>query len=136
MLTTHLQARYLAYLDNKLIPATHLSRREQEREIEEFEGAARLYKPLSGILANRFAPAKGMKSISSSCLSPHMTATTSAGLPDAAEAAAVTPPEPVDDRKEAVKQKKFGKLTREDEEWHPDRLLCKRFNIPDPYPRV
>uniref|UniRef100_A0A087X5V2 Uncharacterized protein n=1 Tax=Poecilia formosa TaxID=48698 RepID=A0A087X5V2_POEFO len=28
----------------------------------------------------------------------------------------------------------FGKLTRETLEWHPDRLLCKRFNVPDPYP--
>ncbi len=29
----------------------------------------------------------------------------------------------------------FGKLTRETFEWHPDRLVCKRFNSPDPYPR-
>lgn len=28
----------------------------------------------------------------------------------------------------------FGKLTRDTFEWHPDKLLCKRFNVPDPYP--
>ncbi|TTK32047.1 WD repeat-containing protein 88 [Bagarius yarrelli] len=28
----------------------------------------------------------------------------------------------------------FGTLTRETMEWHPDKLLCKRFNVPDPYP--
>ena len=28
----------------------------------------------------------------------------------------------------------FGKLTRERYEWHPDRVLCKRFNIANPYP--
>lgn len=30
--------------------------------------------------------------------------------------------------------KMFGKLTRDTFEWHPDKLLCKRFNVPDPYP--
>jgi len=30
--------------------------------------------------------------------------------------------------------KMFGKLTRETVEWHPDKLLCKRFNIANPYP--
>ena len=28
----------------------------------------------------------------------------------------------------------FGRLTRERFEWHPDRVLCKRFNIANPYP--
>lgn len=40
----------------------------------------------------------------------------------------------VDDKQAAVKMKMFGKLTRETFEWHPDKLLCKRFNVPDPYP--
>lgn len=30
--------------------------------------------------------------------------------------------------------KMFGKLTRKTFEWHPAKLLCKRFNIPEPYP--
>ena len=37
---------------------------------------------------------------------------------------------------EKVKMKMFGSLTRETREWHPHRLLCKRLNIPDPYPQV
>ena len=28
----------------------------------------------------------------------------------------------------------FGRLTRERFEWHPDRVLCKRFNVANPYP--
>lgn len=40
----------------------------------------------------------------------------------------------MDDKQAAVAMKIFGKLTRETFEWHPDRLLCKRFNVPDPYP--
>ncbi|XP_019510020.1 PREDICTED: G patch domain-containing protein 1 [Hipposideros armiger] len=40
----------------------------------------------------------------------------------------------VNDKQSAVKMKMFGKLTRDTFEWHPDKLLCKRFNVPDPYP--
>lgn len=40
----------------------------------------------------------------------------------------------VDDKQTAVNMKMFGKMTRETLEWHPDKLLCKRFNVPDPYP--
>ena len=40
----------------------------------------------------------------------------------------------VNDKQSAVKLKPFGKLTRDTSEWHPDKLLCKRFHVPDPYP--
>ena len=39
-----------------------------------------------------------------------------------------------DSRAKAASMKMFGKLTRETVEWHPDKLLCKRFNIANPYP--
>lgn len=28
----------------------------------------------------------------------------------------------------------FGKMTQTVEEWHPDNLLCRRFNVPNPFP--
>ncbi len=34
----------------------------------------------------------------------------------------------------AAREKKFGKLTRVEYEWRPHNLLCKRFNVPNPYP--
>jgi len=37
-------------------------------------------------------------------------------------------------RAKAASMKIFGKLTRETVEWHPDKLLCKRFNVANPYP--
>lgn len=40
----------------------------------------------------------------------------------------------LDDKKQAVEMKLFGNLTRESYEWHPHRLMCKRFNVPNPYP--
>ena len=42
--------------------------------------------------------------------------------------------QPESDAVQAAKADMFGILTRQVEEWHPHRVLCKRFNIPDPYP--
>lgn len=40
-----------------------------------------------------------------------------------------------DDKESSSKDKTTsGKPSRETLEWHPDKLLCKRFNVPDPFP--
>jgi len=52
----------------------------------------------------------------------------------APEREAVTVKDPTEDPKVAAKMNLFGKLTHTVVEWHPDKLLCKRFNIKDPYP--
>lgn len=44
--------------------------------------------------------------------------------------------EPTAEQLEAVKRKQFGRLTRNVVEWHPHRMLCKRFGVADPYPDV
>ena len=44
------------------------------------------------------------------------------------------PDENKPDDKKAAEMGMFGKLTRKSVEWHPEKILCKRFNIPDPYP--
>lgn len=38
------------------------------------------------------------------------------------------------ERVKAAEMKIYGQLTREDMEWHPHNLLCRRFNVPNPYP--
>lgn len=38
------------------------------------------------------------------------------------------------DSEKAAKLGLFGKLTRQTHDWYPGSLLCKRFNIPEPYP--
>jgi G patch domain-containing protein 1 len=35
----------------------------------------------------------------------------------------------------AAADKKYGKLTRVEFEWRPHSVLCKRFNVPNPYPK-
>ncbi|CAK6978655.1 G patch domain-containing protein 1 isoform X2 [Scomber scombrus] len=88
---------------------------ERSREREEFVRASILYRPTSSSLSSRFTRAKTEE--------------------DAAVVEVNRDEEgDVDDKQAAVKMKMFGKLTRETFEWHPDKLLCKRFNIPDPYP--
>ncbi|KAJ8407905.1 hypothetical protein AAFF_G00269490 [Aldrovandia affinis] len=120
----HKQARYDMYisklkqgdkdpLECSLDPG--MTEWERGRERDEFVRAAMLYKPSSSSLSNRF---------------------TSAKTEDDGNTVEVPRDQEgdVDDKQAAVKMKMFGKLTRDTFEWHPDKLLCKRFNIPHPYP--
>ncbi|KAG7239576.1 hypothetical protein INR49_028727 [Caranx melampygus] len=118
------QARYELYLsrlrqgdkdalEQSLDPG--MTEWERSREREEFVRASILYRPTSSSLSSRFTRAKQQED------------------EDTVE---VTQDQEgdMDDKQAAVKMKMFGKLTRETLEWHPDKLLCKRFNVPDPYP--
>ncbi|XP_018426247.1 PREDICTED: G patch domain-containing protein 1 [Nanorana parkeri] len=88
---------------------------EQSREREEFMRSAMLYKPTNSSLSSRFTRGK------------HEDNSDSVEVPRDEES-------DLNDKSAAVKMKMFGRLTRDRFEWHPDKLLCKRFNIPDPYP--
>ncbi|CAB1448799.1 unnamed protein product [Pleuronectes platessa] len=89
---------------------------ERSREKEEFVRSSILYRPTSSSLSSRFTRAKDKES------------------EDNTVEVSRDQESDVDDKQAAVKMKMFGKLTRETFEWHPDKLLCKRFNVPDPYP--
>ena len=41
-----------------------------------------------------------------------------------------------EDKVQAVKMGMFGAMTRETFEWHPHPLLCRRMNVPEPYPQL
>ncbi|XP_033626324.1 G patch domain-containing protein 1-like [Asterias rubens] len=88
---------------------------ERQKETEEFNRAASLYRPLSGLMATRFVTAKN---------------------DDNDDKVDVQAEEGGDksEQAKAAEMKMFGKLTRDSMEWHPDSLLSKRFNIPHPYP--
>ncbi|KAM7424785.1 hypothetical protein PAMA_000916 [Pampus argenteus] len=88
---------------------------ERSREREEFVRASILYRPTTSSLSSRFTRAKNQEDED----------TVEVSRDDEGD---------VDDKQAAVTMKMFGKLTRETFEWHPDKLLCKRFNVPDPYP--
>lgn len=88
---------------------------EKERERVEFEQASRLYQPLSGILSDRFVSASQPEDVNSPLPSMKKDVDNDS------------------DQRAAVKLKMFGRLTREESEWRPCSLLCKRFNIPELY---
>ncbi|NXX81384.1 GPTC1 protein, partial [Urocolius indicus] len=88
---------------------------ERGREREEFFRAAMFYKSSSSTLSSRFTRAKYEDDVDK------------VEVPRDQE-------NDLDDKETAVKMKMFGKLTRDKFEWHPEKLLCKRFNVPDPYP--
>jgi G patch domain-containing protein 1 len=90
---------------------------EKERERVEFEQAARLYQPLSGVMGDRFVSASQPEDLDSS-------------LPSVSKAV-----ESDLEQKAAAKLKLFGHLTRQESDWRPCSLLCRRFNIPELYPR-
>ncbi|NXF08101.1 GPTC1 protein, partial [Smithornis capensis] len=100
-------------LERFLDPA--LTEWERGREQEEFLRAAAFYRSSHSTLAARFTRAKYEDDVDT------------VEVPRDQE-------NDIDDKQTAVKMKMFGKLTRDKFEWHPDKLLCKRFNVRDPYP--
>ncbi|XP_036886644.1 G patch domain-containing protein 1 isoform X3 [Sturnira hondurensis] len=88
---------------------------ERGRERDEFARAALLYASSHSTLSSRFTHAKEEDD------------SDQVEVPRDQE-------NDVSDKQSAVKMKMFGKLTRDTFEWHPDKLLCRRFNVPDPYP--
>ncbi|BFZ12862.1 hypothetical protein BsWGS_15901 [Bradybaena similaris] len=116
------QARYDTYLASlkqgisdpySAIGSSHLTEWEKARERDEFSKAAKIFRPMSALMSSRFV--RG------------------AMIDDKPEAPVDTENEKSDQMK-AAEMKMFGKLTREEFEWHPDKLLCRRFNVPNPYP--
>ncbi|XP_028400200.1 G patch domain-containing protein 1-like [Dendronephthya gigantea] len=120
------QARYESFLESRKTGKESnapsdlrcsLTEWEREREKEEFSRSAMLYQPLKGDIAARFTRGRNIDD----------------DLPDKNQSKST-----VDENKsveeKAAEMKMFGKLTRKTFEWHPAKLLCKRFNIPEPYP--
>ena len=92
---------------------------ERQRELDEFACASVLYRPLSNAISSRFTRAS---IITTDIENKHENKTSSE-----------TDSDKPDDVK-AAKLGMYGKLTRTIIDWYPDKILCKRFNIPDPYP--
>lgn len=115
-----LQARYEAFLRGRRQQVPGLSERDAAAELREFQQAARLYKPMTKVMAQRFQPA---------------TENFDDTLGEEEKAALAAGEAPAPEVK-AARQKAFGSATRTVVEWHPHRLLCKRFGVPDPYPMV
>uniref|UniRef100_UPI00358F16C2 G patch domain-containing protein 1 isoform X2 n=1 Tax=Myxine glutinosa TaxID=7769 RepID=UPI00358F16C2 len=115
------QTRYAEFLQtlkagkSEKAVASGLTEWEREREKEEFAQAAAIFRPLHAAMAARFTSG-------------------SEGTEEDKVEVPIQEETDSSEKTNAAKLKMFGKLTREELEWHPDPLLCKRFNVPNPYP--
>ena len=82
--------------------------------MEEFARASILFRPMSSFISSRFT--RGTESSES------------------IEKGDKKQEDQIPDCEKAAKLGMFGKMTRTTYEWHPSAILCRRFNVPHPYP--
>ncbi|KAI1121273.1 hypothetical protein F5Y10DRAFT_256663 [Nemania abortiva] len=119
------RGRYRAYLEyaagfTKTIPSRPAGMKAQDwaRELREFVSCARIFKPMTGLMASRFTTS---------------TAKSSAGAAGGGGDLLHIPPEkPKDPAEEAARLGMYGAMTRTVTDFYPTRLLCKRFNVRPP----
>lgn len=97
-------------------------------EMKEFAHAAQIFKPMTGAMATRFISSVSAPQLASDNLKQGNMAgsTGETSLLTTPTGKAKTPAE------EAAAVGMYGPLTRSIENFHPSRLLCKRFNVQPP----
>ncbi|KAK3820017.1 MAG: hypothetical protein J3Q66DRAFT_165653 [Benniella sp.] len=136
------QNRYKQYLnvqagisEEKIELVEGFSGQDMMKELSEFVQAARIFKPLASTMANRFTsaskiiefaqPVGGLRSMDD------IKATEkTAPLHHPVERMEV----PKSQAAKAAAMGMFGPLTRTVVDFYPAKLLCKRFNVPNPHP--
>ncbi|GAA5923523.1 uncharacterized protein JCM15063_003675 [Sporobolomyces koalae] len=116
---------------------------ELNRELSEYAQSARVFKPVSGMLGNRFESSKSGSldapkiepglyqpppKDSASSASEHLRTL----YGDAAEVPPLQPAPALTPAQVAAREGNFGSLTRSIVLFRPNKLLCKRFGVKDP----
>ncbi|XP_041975543.1 G patch domain-containing protein 1 homolog isoform X2 [Aricia agestis] len=113
------QARYERYLAGGACErdsASALAEWERDREMREFEQAAKLYRPLTGAMSDRFTHAAEPDDAANPLSAVSRSA--ACGAATAAQA-------------DAARRGVYGVMTRTHASWRPEPLVCKRFNVPE-----
>ncbi|KAI4862647.1 DUF1604-domain-containing protein [Hypoxylon rubiginosum] len=95
------------------------------RELHEFHGCARIFKPMTGAMASRFTTSSSSKFVGGSSPSDNNGSSEQLLLSRPAQ----KPPDPAE---EAARAGMYGSMTRSVADFYPTRLLCKRFNVRPP----
>lgn len=120
------RARYRGFLELRAgardtlperVPGT--STDDWARELQEFAHAARVFRPITGMMASRFTSSSTLPASSSS----ESTSETLLNKPTE---------KPADPAEEAAKLGMYGPMTRQILQFYPTRLVCKRFNVKPP----
>ncbi|KAK5626430.1 hypothetical protein RRF57_002145 [Xylaria bambusicola] len=121
------RGRYRTYLEyaagfTKSIPSkpTNMKTQDWVRELHEFVSCARIFKPMTGLMASRFTT------------STAKPATGAAGGGKREDLLHKPPEKPKDPAEEAARLGMYGSMTRTVTDFYPTRLLCKRFNVRPP----
>nr|CAG4649090.1 EOG090X013U [Scapholeberis mucronata]SVE93450.1 EOG090X013U [Scapholeberis mucronata] len=118
----------------KLLQPDNMTAWECEREEVfpvEFDRSLTLYRPLTATMQNRFTSGGHVEEN----IQGGLVAEIESFLPKDTPQPKKEPVEK-DPAKRAARRKHFGPLTRKRSQWKPDRLLCIRFNVPNPFPSV
>ncbi|KAF9901174.1 hypothetical protein EC991_006430 [Linnemannia zychae] len=138
------QQRYKQYLnvqaglsDEKIEQVEGFSGENMTKELNEFVQAARIFKPLSTSMSSRFTsastiveikqPAPGLRTAADILSTPAEKAAPAQRTVQRLEV-------PKSQAAKAAEMGMFGPLTRSMVDFYPNKLLCKRFNVPDPHP--
>ncbi|KAF2804979.1 DUF1604-domain-containing protein [Mytilinidion resinicola] len=121
------RARYVRFLELRARTSGRMPERKPgttvsdwAKELQEFVHAAKVFKPITGLMASRFTS-------SSSTIQP------SSSSNGGGDKLLHTPaPKPQDPAEEAAKLGMYGPMTRTVQQFFPTRLLCKRFNVKPP----
>lgn len=115
--------RYRKYLEHQIgsspdVPPRLPGTRDEDwlKELQEFRDCANIFRPMSGLIANKFTSSSAPKSI----------------ITGAGESIGLVPKKAEDPAEQAAKMGMFGPMTRSSESWMPTRLLCKRMNVKAP----
>ncbi|RYP58587.1 hypothetical protein DL769_008901 [Monosporascus sp. CRB-8-3] len=92
------------------------------RELNEFHSCARIFKPMTGVMASRFTTSSSSSS-----------GKAGEGAAAGGESLLTRPaPKPADPAEEAARHGMYGAMTRSVADFYPSRLLCKRLNVRPP----
>ncbi|KAL7622368.1 hypothetical protein AAE478_007872 [Parahypoxylon ruwenzoriense] len=124
------RARYRAYLEYAAglgggalrlpVKPPGISSEYWLRELHEFHSCARIFKPMTGMMASRFTTASSTSKLNSGSSASEQ------------ELLSKPPRKPADPAEEAAKMGMYGSMTRSTADFYPTRLLCKRFNVRPP----
>nr|SVE89714.1 EOG090X013U [Daphnia sinensis] len=112
-----------------LLQPENMTAWEREREEVEFDRSLTLYRPLTATMQNRFTSGGHVEENIQGGLVAQIESFLPQETPQPKKIPVVKDP-----AKQAALRKLFGQLTRKQTQWKPDRLLCIRFNVPNPFP--
>ena len=113
--------------------------KELNKELDDYARAAKVFKPVSGMLAGRFTSG-GAGVVTGQMLE---ISTVAPGLSQPKPKIVPTTDEPISDSQflenltpaqSAARAGMFGRLTRTVDEFRPAKLVCKRFGVRNPFP--